>query len=573
MKDKTEIIVCVSASFFIFLVYLFSLCPTLYLIDAGELATVSYTLGVAHPTGYPLYTLISYFFSHLPGTPIYNLNLLSALFSLAAAVVLLARFRGPGGDRGRDHLIIGLIPAFMFAFAPTVWRSSVTNEVYPLTGLFSVLILMQTVNLRTSRDLYLLAYVIGLSFTNHMIIFSLALPAIGYVLLTHRLPWKKILAAALLLIAGLTLYLYLLFRSQRGADIAWGDTVTIQRLIWHVTGRQYRVWMFSSDLPALISNLKQGLAFLARDLLYVFILPALAGIWFLFKNRRALAVLFISIIALDLLYTVNYSIPDIESYYLPALTALVCAAGYGMKRFARYLRWPVAVGICLALPLLNYRASTARGVTFGRDYGIAHIAQLPDRALLITTYWDIYSPIMYLRKVEGMRKDLIVIDKELLRRTWYLRYLQRAYPDFMNQVKPALENYWPELVKFEYGRPYDRLRIQQAFLNLLTSMIETQGSRGVYLASPYPDPDLEQAGRGLRRIPFGPTVQVAVDASRQLVFDFARLSLSPPVIMNDPRLAFNWKVFQNLIRNNIAYLRAVRMDSAAQAAEAWLKGP
>lgn len=572
MKNKTEIIFYIGATLFVFLVYFFSLCPTLYLIDSGELATVSYVLGVAHSTGYPLYTLISHFFSRLPGTPIYNLNLLSALFSLTAVAALLANFQHQGADRWRDHLAEWLIPALLFAFAPTVWRSSVTNEVYPLTGLFGVLILRQMINSRTSRDLYLLAYIIGLSFTNHMIVFSIALPTIGYVLFAHRPPLKKILAAVLFLTAGLTLYLYLLFRSRSGAEIAWGDTVNLPRLIWHITGRQYRVWMFSSDLPALIKNFKQGLAFLSRDLLYVFIIPALAGIRFLWKTRRPLAVLFIAIIALDLFYTVNYSIPDIESYYLPALMVLVFAVGYGMKWFARYLRWPVAVGICLALPLINYRASTARRVTFGRDYGIAHIAQLPDRALLITTYWDIYSPIMYLQKVEGIRKDLIVIDKELLRRTWYLRYLRRTYPDFTSHVEPALKEYWRELVKFEYGRPYDRLRIQQAFLSLLVSMIEAQRSRGVYLASPYPDPDLEQACRGFRCLPFGPTVEVTAGDSLRLVFDFSRLKLSPPGIMNDSRLAFNWRVFQNLIRNNAAYLRAVKMDSAAQAAEAWLKG-
>ena len=107
-----------------FIIYLFSLCPTVYLIDSGELAAVSYTLGIAHPTGYPLYTIISYFFAHLPGEPVFNLNLLSALFTVCAAVFLYVLSYGIIKDKSA-----ALIPVAIFSFAPTIWRISVTNEV------------------------------------------------------------------------------------------------------------------------------------------------------------------------------------------------------------------------------------------------------------------------------------------------------------------------------------------------------------------------------------------------------------------------------------------------------------
>lgn len=195
MKNKTEVLLLIGFSVVIFLVYLVSLCPTLYLIDSGELATVSYTLGVAHPTGYPLYTLISFFFSRLPGSPIFNLNLLSALFSSVAAGLMLY---GWAFDRRGATVAIAerapyLIPAFVFAFAPTVWRTSITNEVYPLTGLFCVSILLLLFRVKRDRDLYFLAYVLGLAFTNHMIVFSLAVPVIIYAIIAHRLGLKKII--------------------------------------------------------------------------------------------------------------------------------------------------------------------------------------------------------------------------------------------------------------------------------------------------------------------------------------------------------------------------------------------
>src|SRR5437764_15450488 len=65
-----------------FIVYLQTLAPAVPFIDGGELATVCATLGIAHPTGYPLFSLIGYLFAHLPiaGHVIMRVNIMSAFF-------------------------------------------------------------------------------------------------------------------------------------------------------------------------------------------------------------------------------------------------------------------------------------------------------------------------------------------------------------------------------------------------------------------------------------------------------------------------------------------------------------
>src|SRR6187549_17310 len=70
-----------------FIVYMMTLAPGLSFIDAGELATTASTLGVAHPTGYPLFTLIGHLFSILPiaATVIARLNIMSAFFAAMGA--------------------------------------------------------------------------------------------------------------------------------------------------------------------------------------------------------------------------------------------------------------------------------------------------------------------------------------------------------------------------------------------------------------------------------------------------------------------------------------------------------
>ena len=66
----------------VFIIYLTTLAPSVVEIDAGELATVQVMLGIAHPTGYPLFTLLGYLFSLIPFhfSKIYQLNLLTSIW-------------------------------------------------------------------------------------------------------------------------------------------------------------------------------------------------------------------------------------------------------------------------------------------------------------------------------------------------------------------------------------------------------------------------------------------------------------------------------------------------------------
>src|SRR5687768_18416903 len=75
------------------LMYGSSASPTVtYGGDCGELIAASYRLGIAHPTGYPLYCLVGRLFaSLLPlGEVAARYNVLSALLASAAAAVVAA---------------------------------------------------------------------------------------------------------------------------------------------------------------------------------------------------------------------------------------------------------------------------------------------------------------------------------------------------------------------------------------------------------------------------------------------------------------------------------------------------
>ena len=104
-----------SAAIFIsmLVLYILTLHPFFPLGDSGEFVVVAKTTGVAHPPGFPLYTLLSFFFSRIPfGNLITRLNLLSAIFgSLAATTTFLLVYRLT------KNYIASIISGFVLAFS------------------------------------------------------------------------------------------------------------------------------------------------------------------------------------------------------------------------------------------------------------------------------------------------------------------------------------------------------------------------------------------------------------------------------------------------------------------------
>lgn len=550
----------------IFFIYLFSLCPTVYLIDSGELAAVSYTLGIAHPTGYPLYTLISYFFAHIPGEPIINLNLLSAIFTIIAAIFLYLITKQILKDR-----LSPLICVSLFAFSPTIWRISITNEVYPLTTLFVLLIIYSLFKLRDERGFYIIMYLIGLSMTNHIIIFFLCLPVFLYIIFVYRPDFKKILLGILFASLGVSLYLYIITRTLGGAEVTWGNAYNVQRLFWHITGKQYQVWMFSLPLDEVFNNLLNGFSIFLKDFLYILIVPVFFGFYYLFKSERKKFWLFFIIFMLNLLYTINYHIPDIESYYIPGLISLIIVFTYGLKFINKYLKWFIVLPVAIVVPVLNYHSCSLRDNTFGLDFGRSYIEQLPEKSLLICTYWDIYSPTIYLKKVKKTRQDLVIIDKELLRRTWYIKYLKDEYPEFYKEVQKEVESFLVELYKFEYNKPYNAYAIQTKFIEMLESFIAAKISKGVFFATPFRDNDLKQVSPHYFRIPRGLVFEIRKDTANYVPFDFSKFHIKKPKIVYDERLRYNLEIVKKMVNNNYLYLRSHNKFKEAEQTKTWLK--
>jgi len=100
--------------------------------DSLEFPLVAYRLAIAHPTGYPLYTLLGKLFTRGPGSnAAWSVNLLSAVAGAVtvALVYLVAR------ELTRRRLP-ALLAALALAVSPVFWSQAVVAEVYTLNAAF-----------------------------------------------------------------------------------------------------------------------------------------------------------------------------------------------------------------------------------------------------------------------------------------------------------------------------------------------------------------------------------------------------------------------------------------------------
>jgi tetratricopeptide (TPR) repeat protein len=208
-------------------VYMYTLAPTLTLEDSGELAVASDYLGVPHPPGYPIWTLMTWFFQwifhwvtyHGHPNPAWSVGLASAVSGAGACALLALLISRSGADLLRSIpaltdkigfrtenllcLVAGISGGLLLAFSPVLWSQSVIVEVYGLNAFFqmAVLLLIYMWMCRPKSDtlLFAAAFLFGLGLTNHQTLLFLGLAFVVAVLMKDANLFRDFAIAAVLL--------------------------------------------------------------------------------------------------------------------------------------------------------------------------------------------------------------------------------------------------------------------------------------------------------------------------------------------------------------------------------------
>jgi hypothetical protein len=129
--------------------YMQTLAPSVAALfdDSLEFPLVSYRLAIAHPTGYPLYTLLGKLFTLGPWANVaWSVNFLSAVAGAltVALVYLVARQLVQRRDGSAGRRLPPLLGAAALALSPVFWSQSVVAEVYTLNSAFVAALLWLT---------------------------------------------------------------------------------------------------------------------------------------------------------------------------------------------------------------------------------------------------------------------------------------------------------------------------------------------------------------------------------------------------------------------------------------------
>jgi tetratricopeptide (TPR) repeat protein len=306
---------------------------------------------------------------------------------------------------------------------------------------------------------------------------------------------RRLVYAALFGFAGLfAIYAYLPLAASRNPIMNWGDPRTLERLWWHLTGRQYQVF-FSFSLNTMANQFGDFIKLAAREFgpWWLPLGPALAlvGLTAVFRHDRTTFWFLVFVVAADLGYSLGYEIAeDKDAYYLPAFLAMAIAAGFGAEWFIKQarLRRPtskfaqtIAGAIILSVPVAalvgNLPYNNRSHYLIARDYVDNILSTVEPGGMLLTRDWQVYSPMLYVREIEHRRDDAVVIDINQLRRSWYFDYLARAYPATIEQSRDKVDAFLEDLRHWEHDPDlYQRdislnQRINSRFYDMILALV------------------------------------------------------------------------------------------------------
>jgi hypothetical protein len=418
-----------------------TLSPSVVLSDGGEFQMVSYVLGVAHRTGYPLYVLLGWVVTHLPlgGDVAYRLNLFSMFSASAAMAVVYLLLRELDVRKG-----VAALSTLLLASAPGLWMHAAAAEVYALAVFFVAL--GSWLLLRWGRGktpLWLVTLVFGLGLTHH-ITFRLLGPAVlVYILLVEpRLPLRprRWLPALVTLLLPLLLYAWIPlraahFQAQPGLQ---GEILGVPKVVasgyistWYMAVGPVDFFLvadYSGDVvrsvgldPAIVSRY---LAMAQEQYPLILVLPlALLGLAAMLRHRARPAAYFLLVYlvttwaAIRFLGEVGGSSNQLLTGYV--LTVLWFAVGVNLLLDWLHKRWqptgwkrllPLVLLVCI--PLFNFvqhypDALTRRQMETKSQTEAILALPLPEGAVIAGG--DEITLVRYVQRICGVRPDLWAI--------------------------------------------------------------------------------------------------------------------------------------------------------------------
>jgi 4-amino-4-deoxy-L-arabinose transferase-like glycosyltransferase len=432
------------------LLYWRTLLPDVGVWDTAEFQAIGPVLGIAHPTGYPTYTLLAWLASVLLqpfGNEAFRADLLSALL-IAGAAALLAIATVQLTRRP----LLGMVAGLLFAVTPVAWRVATRADAHALHAFLAALLLVLLIEwmrrerprgdaagaapsprAHAGRWLVAAALVYGLSLGNHALTLLLAPGIIAFVLLVRpNILWRRWRLVAVCLtctaIAAIAVYAYLPIRSSFEPPLDYASPRTWDSFWYVVRGEQFSGSI--KPLPSFADGVASVWDQLVRNIGLLVVLVPAGAVLGAFRHGRVIALTGLWFV-LTWIFALGYNNASIERYYLVPLLAgclwlalgadiawdaarsvLAGVATDQRQRLTRLLAAALAITlvvVALAPVPGRFQRQDASNDTHGRDWLEAAFTAMEPGAAVVS-WWSYSTPLWYGRWVEGRRADILIID-------------------------------------------------------------------------------------------------------------------------------------------------------------------
>jgi MFS family permease len=397
-------------------VYTASLESAISYWDTGESQVVPWIFGIAHPTGFPAFTIAAGIFAHVfaIGTVAWRIAFFSAIAMSAASWAIFRALR-----ELRCDTWIALGAGWVFAFGEIAWTRGTRAEVHALAACLAALTIYFSVRWYERgehRAFVLGALCWGLAIATHPIAGLLA-PALLVVLFARRgtIRLRSFALALLMLSCGLALYAYLPIRSamvtQARLDptLALGDppgkafwdmnhTATWDGFKHFLSGSDFGVggafaaavkWQTYRDgVPPFLKELW-------REITAFGLLLTAGGMVALFRRSPWLAAALFLAAACPAIFAFGYPTEaDLARYYLIPFLVAAILAGYGASAIARAspelraISMLLMPAIAVTLLIVNRDTFQQPSYTGAAELISTIVASTPDDAVLLAPWID-----------------------------------------------------------------------------------------------------------------------------------------------------------------------------------------
>lgn len=441
--------------FFIFFLYLGNLTRDIYGGDVGDLVVSSYVLGVAHPPGYPLFTLLGALFAHLP-IPLPVVSRVGLISVLSGALGVAVYFKYC--QKVSQNLVICLLSSSILAFSYLFWFYSELPEVFALNNLLVILLFFVAyLYYKTSRVryLYALSFLLSFSLTNHHTAI-LVFPSVLILILPHFKQIlrnkKTILFMFLSFLVGFTPYIYVPIAASFKPIINWDNASNLENFIRLVTRQDYGTFSAGifqrANVYEQVVVVKTYFMDIVSSMTFPSFVVGVIGAVFLFKKDKILlASILLAFFLTGPLFIVYAGFPLLntfilgasERFYTLSLVVFLFFLPFGFLAiknladlFFRNKLYPILILLAfLIIPLSLFRSNFPKTnlskVTLGNDLSRDYLDILPKDAVLFMSGDTIVFNNWYVHYVLGERDDVELVQLGGFANDDFFRKQREAY--------------------------------------------------------------------------------------------------------------------------------------------------